>query len=45
MTKTKSDTQYISQHIENARYWQEIYCGVSDKFEANLKHILNFSEF
>ena len=26
MTKTKSDTQYISQHIENTRYWQGTTC-------------------
>ena len=26
------------------RFWQEIYCGESVKFEVNLEHIINFAE-
>jgi hypothetical protein len=45
MSKTKSDTHYISQHIENTRYWQAIYRGESFKLVADLEQILNFAEF
>ncbi len=42
--KKYDDIQLVSEIIANSMYWQEIYRRKSVKFEANFKHIINFTE-
>ena len=42
--ENRGDIILISEIITDSIYWQEISRGESVKFEANLEHIINFTE-